>query len=1348
MTTIYLFCVASVIISCVSSQYEDQYPPIFSEPPPNTPHVEEGNYTDNPKYVFSISASVVSPRLNVSIHTVQSAETSSMISRNCTPIQNNYSNITCNVYLTAFVDRERTQSLVFKFFANSSNTNAQIKYQSVTLILDDLNDESPVFDSPSYQILLPENFKVDSRVTNVTIKATDPDTGTAGQVLYSIKPSGQASLLYDGYFNISQSNGDLVLKRELDYETLTFLQYTIIATDGGHENPTHSSTAELLVKVEDVQDKPPVFLGLPYVKNFPENVSGVILHVQAIDGDLGIPRQVVYGNLNGSCAEYLIINETGFISTAPEKNLDRDSGEILTARGVCFIEIEAYEKGTEKTNLTRSTTMFALTVDDINDNAPNFTKPNYTGSVDENAKISISFDESIEVEDIDQNNHNNINLTVHYPNMTIYNGIEVSPSTIIGRGIVLLRVINSFDYEDQKFVDLVLKAVDAQDSSLSSTCSIHIDIHDTNDNDPQFNSKEYKFNVSENSCKGTVVGIINATDMDSGDFGNVSYQVSGTNSRFAINATSGEIFVATDKGCNCTRTECDDSDLNWEKNPVYYITAVAQDGGGSRSPVSVEIHLLDINDNAPQFIYSKYETSIKENSTTFSSGDQQIFVQATDRDETNTPNSQISYCIVDDNDNCINHTHFDINQSGVVSCIKELDYEDLSVPSRGKAGELTLKIKARDHGNSPLYSTVNLTIFVQDENDNNPTFNQTHKGYVEENSETGTSVLTISAYDGDGTAPNNEISYFIFSGGSDQFSMDGSSGVISVQYGAKLDRERVSKYDITVIAIDRGNPQRNGTTNVTVDILDVNDTPPRYLNLPAEIDVKENDTDNAPVFNVSCEDNDTNSELEYIIQVAEVCFIDNTNANDTELVNFKDYFAIDKSTGSISSSPKVDAETVRHVVLNVTVVDINTTSTYKNSSMAQLKLIITDKNDNPPIFLQKSLSAGILRDSGINTVVYDLKEKVIDADASAKNRIHTFYFNVYKDLDINKVGSGCSSSFCVTTNGTVYSNVLFTGKGFAKINISVKDIAGIDYTLLDIYVIDESQQLSMHFLMQTNAVYQVKDTVLEKLSQVLGYKCVFDKIEQYKDNNNNLKEHESLLTFHVLDEPTNTVLEATIVESLLDKRGDSLKGIRDEFAVHAIGALTIKDPVTNDNKIKETYILVAVIVLLTLILGIIIYFYIVSNTRFKRKLKAATIPTAEKNKDSLGQPYLPGSNMFSSTKNPLVDKDDEVKRTINDLERASLAGSENSLDCNEVEYAKRNRDHDNPVEEKEVTMDMYGDDEVIQNDSDDGLMLLKQAVKQHEKTAPAPNDMDFNDRLDVMNGKVNESYEIVESTEV
>lgn len=1343
MTSIYLFCVASVIISCVYSQYED-YPPYFKDHEPSIPKVKEGNYTDNHTCVFTVTASVRSSRVNVTIEPMKSEETSDMILLNCTHKNND---VTCRVYLIAAVDRERTQTLTFKFIAKSSNENAPPGYESVQLNLEDVNDESPVFDSPSYQILLPENYTVNSEVTGVTITAKDPDAGTAGQVFFSIEPSGQAANLYSGYFNISDS-GTLFLKKELDYEKLTFLQYTIIAKDGGDGYQRHSSTAELLVKVEDVQDKPPIFIGLPYVKYVLENFSEVIFEVHAIDGDLGIPRDVSYGPLNGSCADYLSINDTGVITA--KKKLDRDKDEIKDNRGVCFIEIEAHEVGVTPSNLTRSTTKFALTVEDINDNAPTFTKAKYNGRVDENATISISFDDDIQVEDIDQNNHNKIQVTVHRDrNMTPYDGIEVSPSEIIGKGIVLLRVNNSFDYEEQKFVKLVLKAEDTQNRSLHSLCDVHIEIVDTNDNDPKFISEDYKFYVLENSCYNTSVGIIKATDRDSNEFGKVFYHVSGTKNRFTVNATSGEIFVATNKGCNCTGSECEDSDLNWEKNPVYYLTAEAQDGGGRRSSVPVEIHLMDINDKAPQFRYSDYETSIKENSTTFSSGKLEFIVQATDGDEINSNNSQINYCIVGDNDACMSHTHFHVNGTGSVLCIKALDYEDLPVSSRGKAGELRLKIKAYDNGNPILYSTVNLTILVQDENDNNPTFNQTHKGYVEENSEKGTSVLTVSAYDADGTSPNNEISYFIFSGGSDQFSMDGSSGVISVQHGAMLDTERVPKYDITVIAIDRGNPQRNGTTNVTVVVLDVNDTPPRYLNLPNKIEVQENDTEKVAVFNVSCIDNDTDSELEYIIQVAEVCYIDGRKANDTELVNFKNYFVIDKSTGVISSSPKVDAETVKRIVLNVTVVDIKTASTYENSTMAQLTLSITDKNDNPPIFLQKSLSVGILRDSGISTVVFDLKEKVSDADSSVQNRIHTFYFNVYRDLDNNKVGSGCSHSFCVTINGTVYSNVLFTGKGYAKINITVNDTAGTDYTLLDIYVIDESQQLSMHFLMQTNAVYQVKDRVLEKLSKVLGYKCVFDKIEQFMDNNNNLKEHESLLTFHVLDEPTNTVLEAAIVESLLDKRGDSLKGLRDEFAVQAIGALTIKDPITNENKIKETYILVAVIVLLALILGIIIYFYIVSNTRFKRKLKAATIPTAEKNKDNLGQPYLPGSNMFSSTKNPLVDKDDEVKRGINDLvDRASLAGSENSLDYNEVEYAKRNRDNDNPVEEKEVTMDMYGDDDVIQNDSDDDLMLLKQAVKQHEKTAPVPHDMDCNDRFDVMNGKVNESYEIVESTDV
>lgn len=89
-----------------------------------------------------------------------------------------------------------------------------------------------------------------------------------------------------------------------------------------------------------------------------------------------------------------------------------------------------------------------------------------------------------------------------------------------------------------------------------------------------------------------------------------------------------------------------------------------------------------------------------------------ISYKATDGDEINSNNSQITYCFVSDDDACMNHAHFHINETGSVSCIKELDYEDLSILSRGKTGGLRLKIKAYDNGTPTLNSTVDLIIFV------------------------------------------------------------------------------------------------------------------------------------------------------------------------------------------------------------------------------------------------------------------------------------------------------------------------------------------------------------------------------------------------------------------------------------------------------------------------------------------------------------------------------------------------------------------------------------------------------------------------------------------------------------
>ncbi|XP_061191821.1 cadherin-23-like [Saccostrea echinata] len=1298
---------------------------------------------DNPHFAFKLEASVRSPSLNVTIRA--DASSSNIVYVNNTHKGNK---VDAYVYVKTDLDREMKSTWTLIFIAESSNSNVPHVIETITLSLVDVNDESPVFSPPAYQIIIPEDYTVYTRVENLKIVAKDPDNGLGGHVTYSIKPTGQAEELYKGYFSIHVENEGsyLKLQKQLDYETLTFLQYQIIATDG--EEPFHNSTAELLVKVKDVQDKPPEFQGLPYIKSVFENVTGVIFTVNALDGDLGIPRSVKYGLINDSCASYFSINETTG-EVIVQKTLDRDSGEIHDLRGVCSIKVEAFEINTDKANETRSVTDLTLTINDVNDNPPTFSNGTYEGFVSENTTgISITFNENILVEDIDQNRHNTINLSVFYSNMTAQDSVQASPGEIIGKGIVILRVIKPFDFEKEREIELVVKAEDKENPSLFNTSNITIRIKDTNDNDPVFKNETYEFYINENSCQDTAVGTIEASDADCGEFGNISYGINGPNNGFGIDRKSGNIYVASNKSCRCLNISCEESLLDREKIPMYYLTMEARDGGGRRTPVSVVIHLKDENDNPPEFRDKSYEFSIKENSYVFSSGKKTAVLTASDKDEDLTPNSRISFCMLDKSNECAYDSYFKMDNNGTMTLIKQLDFENLTKSSNPQYRELILKVMAYDHGNKSMNSTVNVTIIVQDENDNNPTFSENYKRSVKENSPSGTHILSVSAEDDDGTAPNNEVSYFIFLGGSDQFKMDGNSGNLSVQIGAKLDRESVSSYNLTIIAIDKGNPQRTGTTNVTLIIDDINDTPPELLNLPDSIKLEENCTDNKVIFRCNGSDKDIDSLLWYSIEIKEAY-----DHLGKEFNVSKDYFTINNTTGEIHAN-MIDAEKESSFILSVVVKDTKTHENYSATAKAKLTVNVTDKNDNPPVFTAKSLSAGILRSSPYNTIVLDLKKFVRDQDITEKHRLHKFYMSSIKNHGVknnsNVITTSCKKAFCVTENGTVVSNFLFTGKGSIELNIRVNDTAGSSDTTLDIYIIDESQQLSMHFQRPKNDVNKVQEDVLRTLSAKIGYKCVFDEINPYQDTEGNIIEFQSLLTFHVIDEKKREVLDAIFVQGVLDKHGDDLKELRNHYGVAAIGALQITDVEDKGSKIKETYILVAVIVLLTLILGIVIYFYVTSISKSKRKLKAATISSTEKkNGQSLGDAIIPGSNIFSKNRNPLIDKDEEVQRTIGYQDNTSLAGSEDSLDCNEVEYDKSNYFLEkDPVEEKEAVLEMYGEDGGVPVGNDDDMALLKQALQQHELTTENGNGGSKGGGLDVIQGKVNEGYEIVEATDV
>lgn len=73
-------------------------------------------------------------------------------------------------------------------------------------------------------------------------------------------------------FSINDSSGELFTMRALDRETVAFYRFLVVATDG-HLTQMLSSSATVLVTVEDVNDHSPSFLYGPYVANVPAGIA-------------------------------------------------------------------------------------------------------------------------------------------------------------------------------------------------------------------------------------------------------------------------------------------------------------------------------------------------------------------------------------------------------------------------------------------------------------------------------------------------------------------------------------------------------------------------------------------------------------------------------------------------------------------------------------------------------------------------------------------------------------------------------------------------------------------------------------------------------------------------------------------------------------------------------------------------------------------------------------------------------------------------------------------------------------------------------------------------------------------
>ena len=121
------------------------------------------------------------------------------------------------------------------------------------------------------------------------------------------------------------------------------------------------------------------------------------------------------------------------------------------------------------------------------------------------------------------------------------------------------------------------------------------------------------------------------------------------------------------------------------------------------------------------------------------------------------------------------------------------------------------------------------------------------------------------ATDLDGTSPNNQINYQIQPNGRYIFTINSTSGLITINQNNSFDcSSSCQPYILTVTAVDRGSPSLTGSATVNITVIDVNDRPPKFITsnrFVARVD------DDVPigrvVVNCTAMDPDKSASLQY-----------------------------------------------------------------------------------------------------------------------------------------------------------------------------------------------------------------------------------------------------------------------------------------------------------------------------------------------------------------------------------------------------------------------------------------------------------------------------------------------------
>ncbi|XP_039630272.1 protocadherin alpha-7-like isoform X3 [Polypterus senegalus] len=575
-----------------------------------------------------------------------------------------------------------------------------------------------------------------------------------------------------------------------------------------------------------------------------------------------------------------------------------------------------------------------------------------------------------------------------------------------------------------------------------------IEIVDINDNSPEFQEKKKILEIWESTPVGSRFTLEGAYDPDYGVNSLKSYEMS-ENLPFLLQVKEGSIkdripVLVLQKA------------LDREVKAKYEFTLTAIDGGNPprSGNMNITVMIADVNDNAPIFDKEMYSVTLEENC---SIGSLVLKMNASDLDEGS--NGEIIYSFDSSVKNKIDDM-FDLDiYNGEITVKGLIDFE--------KKTFYEFQVKATDRGHVPMSSECTVLIKIKDMNDNTPFIEVTSlTSSITEDVKPGTTIGLISITDLD-SGVNSKISCILSHSLPFELTTSFQENLYSLKTTSKLDRESVSQYNITILAKDFGNPSLSSQKTVFVNLLDVNDNNPRFLQDPYVFYIEENNIPGASILAVSAEDVDANENaiVTYHLQEKETL--------GKPMVPF---LSIMSDSGQVFSFTTFDAEESKNFTFNVVAKDSGVPSL---SCTVTVTVYILDQNDNPPVFVFPVTTNGtaVLEETiprNVKASYLISRIRAYDADVGY-NAWLSFYLEEATDLSLFSVGR---------YTGEIRTRRAMTDSevNIQKIIILVKDSGRISFSASATVIITAAENTEAHALSEIKSITKEEEDEGNKIT--------------------------------------------------------------------------------------------------------------------------------------------------------------------------------------------------------------------------------------------------------------------------